>query len=153
MSTAFATAMAEFICFGTRGARRLVLLQALKYPIPLSRFAVGFTTADVDLCGRISTMPLTRRRFLALSAASPWALRPRASRPIPIGLELYSVREVLKQDLEGTLRSIAKMGYQCVEFYAPYFEWSESQTRQIRKLLMTLACDATPPTTTRSISR
>lgn len=80
-------------------------------------------------------MPLTRRRFFALSAALPWALQPRASRPIPVGLELYSVREALKQDLEGTLRSVAKMGYQCVEFYAPYFEWSESRTRQIRKLL------------------
>jgi sugar phosphate isomerase/epimerase len=27
------------------------------------------------------------------------------------------------------------MGYQCVEFYAPYFERSESQTKQMRKLL------------------
>jgi sugar phosphate isomerase/epimerase len=27
------------------------------------------------------------------------------------------------------------MGYEGVEFYAPYFDWTESQTRQIRKLL------------------
>jgi len=27
------------------------------------------------------------------------------------------------------------MGYQGVEFYAPYFEWTESQTKQMRKLL------------------
>jgi sugar phosphate isomerase/epimerase len=27
------------------------------------------------------------------------------------------------------------MGFQCVEFYAPYFEWTESQTKQMRKLL------------------
>src|SRR5260370_8313331 len=27
------------------------------------------------------------------------------------------------------------MGYQGVEFYAPYFEWSENQTKQMRKLL------------------
>jgi sugar phosphate isomerase/epimerase len=27
------------------------------------------------------------------------------------------------------------MGYQCVEFYAPYFEWGADRTRQIRKLL------------------
>lgn len=94
-----------------------------------------FTTTDVDLWGRISTMPLTRRRFLVLSAALPWALRTRATRQIPVGLELYSVREALKQDLEGTLRSVAKMGYQCVEFYSPYFEWSESRTKLIRKVL------------------
>jgi hypothetical protein len=27
------------------------------------------------------------------------------------------------------------MGYQGVEFFAPYFEWSESQTKEMRKLL------------------
>jgi sugar phosphate isomerase/epimerase len=80
-------------------------------------------------------MSLTRRTFLALSATLPWALQARASRPIPIGLELYSVREALQQDLDGTLRGVAKMGYQCVEFYAPYFEWSEGRTKQVRKLL------------------
>jgi sugar phosphate isomerase/epimerase len=65
----------------------------------------------------------------------PWALKAAASRPIPIGLELYSVRVGLKQDPEGTVRSVAKMGYECVEFYAPYFEWSEAETKQMRKLL------------------
>lgn len=80
-------------------------------------------------------MSLTRRSFLALSAALPWALNAQGLRSVPIGLELYSVREALKQDLDGTLRSVAKIGYQCVEFYDPYFEWSESRTKQIRKLL------------------
>ena len=27
------------------------------------------------------------------------------------------------------------MGYQCVEFYSPYFEWTESQTKDVRKLI------------------
>jgi sugar phosphate isomerase/epimerase len=81
-------------------------------------------------------MPLTRRCFLALSAALPWALKASASSStIPVGLELYSVREGLKKDLESTVRAVGQMGYQCVEFYAPYFEWSESQTKQMRKLL------------------
>jgi sugar phosphate isomerase/epimerase len=48
---------------------------------------------------------------------------------------LYSVREALKEDPESTVRSVAQMGYECVEFYAPYFEWSEAQTKQMRKLL------------------
>jgi sugar phosphate isomerase/epimerase len=52
-----------------------------------------------------------------------------------VGLELYSVREELKKDPEDTVRAVAQMGYQGVEFYAPYFEWSESQTKQMRKLL------------------
>jgi sugar phosphate isomerase/epimerase len=81
-------------------------------------------------------MSLTRRSFLALSAALPWALKAHASSSsIPIGLELYSVREALKQDPEGTVRAVAQMGYQCVEFYAPYLEWSDAQAKQMRKLM------------------
>lgn len=78
---------------------------------------------------------LSRRSFLAVSAALPWALRPPASASIPVGLELYSVRNELQRDLEATVRAVAKMGYQGVEFYAPYFEWSEEQTKRMRKLL------------------
>ena len=78
---------------------------------------------------------LSRRSFLAMSAVMPWALTARAAKSIPTGLELYSVREELKKDPEGTVRAVAQMGYQGVEFYAPYFEWSESQTKQMRKLL------------------
>jgi sugar phosphate isomerase/epimerase len=80
-------------------------------------------------------MSLSRRSFLALSAMLPWALKARASTSIPIGLELYSVREALKLDLEGTVRAVAQLGYQCVEFYAPYFDWSDAHTKQMRKLL------------------
>ena len=58
-----------------------------------------------------------------------------ASSSIPIGLELYSVREALKQDPEGTVRSVAQMGYQCAEFYAPYYDWTDAQAKQMRKLL------------------
>jgi sugar phosphate isomerase/epimerase len=78
---------------------------------------------------------LSRRSFLASSAVLPWALTARAAKSIPAGLELYSVRNELKKDPEGTVRAVAQMGYQGVEFYAPYFEWSESQTKQMRKLL------------------
>jgi sugar phosphate isomerase/epimerase len=81
-------------------------------------------------------MSVSRRSFLALSAMLPWAIRASASfSTIPVGLELYSVRDGLKKDLEGTVRTVGQMGYQCVEFYAPYFEWTEAQTKHIRKLL------------------
>lgn len=83
---------------------------------------------------------LSRRSFLAISAALPWAFRSFASAgvtsgSIPVGLELYSVRDALKQDSEGTLRAVAQMGYQAVEFYAPYFEWTETQAKETRRLL------------------
>ncbi len=81
-------------------------------------------------------MSITRRSFLALSAVLPWALRARAAQSnIPIGLELYSVRDALKQDPEGTVRAVAQLGYQCVEFYGPYFDWTEAQSKQMRKLI------------------
>jgi len=82
----------------------------------------------------------SRRSFLAMSAVLPFALRGFASgrasaKRIPVGLELYSVRDELKKDPENTVRAVAKMGYQDVEFYAPYLEWSEAQAKQMRKLL------------------
>src|ERR1700689_4516773 len=82
----------------------------------------------------------SRRSFLAMSTALPFALRELASgmavsAAIPVGLELYSVRDELKKDPEGTVRAVAQMGYQAVEFYAPYFEWTDAQAKQMRKLM------------------
>jgi len=54
---------------------------------------------------------------------------------IPMGLEMYSVREELKKDLQGTVRAVAGMGYQGLEFYGPYYEWSQAQAKDIKKLL------------------
>jgi sugar phosphate isomerase/epimerase len=78
---------------------------------------------------------LSRRSFLQVSAMLPWALRARAASAVPVGLELYSVRGELKRDPEATVRAVAQMGYQCMEFYSPYFEWSEAQAKQMKKLI------------------
>jgi sugar phosphate isomerase/epimerase len=83
----------------------------------------------------MSTQAFSRRSFLALSAMLPFSLRAFAATSIPVGLELYSVRNALKDDPMGTVRAVAQMGYQCVEFYAPYYDWTESQTKQMKKLL------------------
>jgi sugar phosphate isomerase/epimerase len=83
----------------------------------------------------ITPAAISRRSFLAFSAMLPWALRAHAAKSIPVGLELYSVREALKKDAQGTVRAVAQMGYQCVEFYAPYLNWTETQTKQMKKLL------------------
>lgn len=83
----------------------------------------------------MASRSLSRRSFVALSAMLPWAWMARASTKIPVGLELYSVREELKRDPEGTVRAVGKIGYQCVEFYAPYFERSDGQTKDMRRLL------------------
>jgi sugar phosphate isomerase/epimerase len=70
--------------------------------------------------------------MLALAAAAP--LLGKKQR-IPIGLELFSVRDDLKKDLMGTVRAVAKMGYEDVEFYAPYAEWKADYAKEVRKLL------------------
>jgi sugar phosphate isomerase/epimerase len=78
---------------------------------------------------------LSRRTFLGLAAIAPLAMRPGASGQIPVGLELYSVRDALQKDLTGTLQGVAKIGYQCVEFYAPYYGWTPEYARGVRKQL------------------
>src|SRR5216110_444876 len=78
---------------------------------------------------------ISRRSFLAFTAAMPIASGASKGKHIPVGLELYSVRDELKQDLMGTVRAVAKMGYEDVEFYSPYFEWTVDYAKEVRKLL------------------
>ena len=78
---------------------------------------------------------LTRRQFLASAAAVPFVRAAESSKHIPIGLELYSVRNELKKDLMGTVRDVAKLGYENVEFYAPYFSWTPDYAREVRARL------------------
>lgn len=78
-----------------------------------------------------SPNPVSRRCFLASAAVSA-AL---AAKRVPVGLELYSVRDELKQDLMGTVRAVARMGYEGVEFFSPYFEWTPAYAKEVRKLL------------------
>jgi sugar phosphate isomerase/epimerase len=68
-----------------------------------------------------------------------------AQKHVPIGLELYSVRDELKKDLMGTVRAVAKMGYEVVEFYSPYYDWTPEKAREVRKLLDDLGvrCNST----------
>ncbi|MEY4941465.1 MAG: hypothetical protein RIQ93_3200 [Verrucomicrobiota bacterium] len=95
--------------------------------------------------------PLSRRNFLALSGAIPVAALAAgvpspaahaASSPAtvargkyPIGLELYSVRTELMRNLPETLRAVAGMGYEVVEFYSPYMNWTFPFAKGVRTLL------------------
>ncbi len=75
---------------------------------------------------------ISRRLFLGSMAAAPLAAVVLPLKRVPVGLELYSVRNELQKDLMGTVRGVAKMGYQCVEFYAPYYDWTAEYARQVR---------------------
>ena len=59
-----------------------------------------------------------------------------------MGIELYTVRDALKADLMGTVRGVAKMGYQVVEFYSPYYDWTPQQASDVKKLLDDLGVKA-----------
>jgi len=49
---------------------------------------------------------------------------------IPIALQLYSVREDCARDLAGTVKAVAEMGYEGVEF-AGYYDWSAADLRKL----------------------
>ena len=79
---------------------------------------------------------MTRRGFLGATAAlSSLSLASGQKKSLPVGLEMYSVRKAMMEDLMGTTRKVAQMGYQDVEYYAPYYEWTTGQAKEVRKLL------------------
>jgi sugar phosphate isomerase/epimerase len=80
-------------------------------------------------------MNISRRSLLTQAVAASVASAASKKMRIPIGLELYSVRDELKKDLMGTVRGVAKMGYEDVEFYSPYFDWTPAYAKDVRKLL------------------
>jgi sugar phosphate isomerase/epimerase len=89
----------------------------------------------------------SRRDFLRMAAAGALAGLVKLDRPaaagerlnaspakiIPIGVQLYSVREEAAEDLPKVLEAIGRMGYRGVEF-AGYYGW-ERKPRELRKLL------------------
>jgi len=94
---------------------------------------------------------ISRRNFLAISGAVPAVIAAQSlgnhvfaadaaptttmsmeAKKYPIGLELYSVRGELARDIPNTLRTVAKIGYEVVEFYAPYYNWSIPAAKDVR---------------------
>jgi sugar phosphate isomerase/epimerase len=86
------------------------------------------------------TIHFPRRSLLKVGAgaAAAWAVGLRlpsvcADQPakkIPIGLQLYSLRDVAAKDVSGTLEAVAKMGYRGVEF-AGYYEQTADALRKM----------------------
>lgn len=80
---------------------------------------------------------ISRRTFVKTASASAacaalWSHVPRLmANPLglPLGLQLYSVRDVLPKDYEGTLRQIAALGYREVEA-AGFFGHTPSEVKQ-----------------------
>lgn len=65
---------------------------------------------------------------------------------IPIGLQLYSIREDFKQDALGTLKAVSAMGYEGVEFFGGSFGgYSARELRQVLGDLGLRCCGAHTP--------
>ena len=82
---------------------------------------------------------MSRRSFLAtayaVAAGAEHVGAAGKPRRMPLGLELYSVRDDLAKDLTGTVTAVAKMGYEIVEFYSPYSKWTPSYAAEVRRLM------------------
>ncbi len=79
---------------------------------------------------------ISRRAFCALAAGAAGAVASRGqAKQLPVGLEMFSVRHQLEKDLPGTVKAVAGMGYQGLEFFAPYFSWKPDYAREVRKQL------------------
>lgn len=78
---------------------------------------------------------LTRRTLLRSALAAGAAALPIASRlgaqprRLPLGLQLYSVKDMLARDYVGTLKQVAALGYREVEA-AGFFDRTPAQVRQ-----------------------
>lgn len=60
---------------------------------------------------------------------------------LPIGLQLYSIRQNTATDLAGSLAAVAEMGYAGVEF-AGFFDWSAPDLRRALDDLGLVCCGA-----------
>jgi sugar phosphate isomerase/epimerase len=66
-------------------------------------------------------------------------------KPILIGIELWTVRTDVNADLKPALGRVARLGYQAVEFYSTYLNWTPEYARDIRAHLdsLGLVCRST----------
>src|SRR5215475_1287229 len=89
--------------------------------------------------------PVSRRAVL-LSAASAMALRAQTGKRLPVGLQQTAVGRNIQQDLTGTLRTVAQIGYDIIEFSANTFmTWTPQKANEVRSLLdrLKLRCRST----------
>lgn len=63
---------------------------------------------------------ISRRQFAAASLPAIAFKLEAAPLGLPVGCQLYPVREALGKDFEGTLRELASIGYRMVEMCSPH---------------------------------
>ncbi|MBX2928138.1 MAG: sugar phosphate isomerase/epimerase [Saprospiraceae bacterium] len=102
---------------------------------------------------------MDRRKFLRATAvasaglaANPFHFCTPALKNdvVEIGLQVYTLREELKTDVEGTLRKVAELGYNYIELFGyregKYFDYSVKDMRQLLDALSLKVHSAHIPT-------
>jgi sugar phosphate isomerase/epimerase len=77
---------------------------------------MGLSTSALSACAR--------------AAAGGTGVTQASALPTRIGLQLYTVRDLLEKDFEGTLEKVAQIGYTDVEF-AGYYNRTPEQVRAV----------------------
>src|ERR1700753_43702 len=80
----------------------------------------------------MSAIMLNRRKFLALSAAAWPAMAFGAGKHIPLGVQLYTIRNLVKdKNLLDLLKQIRAIGYEEVELYGNLYKHSAQELLSI----------------------
>ncbi|OPZ70655.1 MAG: Inosose dehydratase [bacterium ADurb.Bin478] len=87
--------------------------------------------------------PVSRRQFgrwtLAATALGTLAAGCRTKKKLGIGIQLYTLRDLMQNDFTGTLEKVAGLGYPAVEF-AGYGGLAAPQVRDLLKRLNLRCC-------------
>jgi sugar phosphate isomerase/epimerase len=92
---------------------------------------------------------VSRRTFLSAAMVLPVAASAPArtiqSRSFKVGLQLYSVRASYGRGMTAAVTAVAKMGYEVVEFWSPYMQWSNEDATGVRRMLddLGITCPST----------
>jgi sugar phosphate isomerase/epimerase len=82
-----------------------------------------------------TTGSLGNGMMASVASAAPRPALTGAVRQLPIGIEMFAVRNAMFKDMTSTLRTVKQIGYQAVEFFAPYTAWTLPQAKEMRTLI------------------
>ncbi|MEQ1883736.1 MAG: sugar phosphate isomerase/epimerase [Bryobacteraceae bacterium] len=94
-------------------------------------------------------MQLSRRDFSKVAASLASTVFPVTSafgktKNIPVGLQVFTLRNELEKDVPGVLAQVSKLGYKNVEFYVPfYYTWTTAFAKDVRKSMGDLGLQCT----------
>jgi sugar phosphate isomerase/epimerase len=89
-------------------------------------------------------LPLSRRDFLAMAAASASTLQAQGRKRIPVGVLVYAVIDDWTRDMNAAATALAHMGFEGLEI-TRYESWTPAKAKEFRSLMdsLKIKCFAT----------